>query len=395
MMNVKVILVVVSIVSACVLTSCIDDSGSEQYYRMTLAGEIPDGAVLKSGKVVYTELNTGEQYIQSLPQYDAHVLPVGVYDIEATGDVELSTGNEVSTKHIRALETSVSMSGDMSVTLNWFFFNPSNSLVFGEIYFTGSLNAKGTGGIRDTYFTIYNNTDEILYADGLAICESSFVNAKTNTFEILTEANNHNINFTAGTVWVIPGNGTDVPISPGEYIKITDQAIDWGAEVSGGLDHTDADFEWWEDNDVPTVANMDKWYCYSLSIWIPSNQCNRSYALVRFPEGMTVETFLAEQHGAYDYISAIGTEMRNEKAYLIANEWIIDGVNLGNEETYLRGALSESIDMSHASISNINADPARFGKKFVRRVATTTADGRIVLMDTDDSASDFILENAN
>lgn len=399
MRKIKAFLLILTTITVGILSSCIDDSGSEQYYRMTLGGEMPESATLKSGKVVYTELNTGEKFTQSLPQYDAHVLPAGVYDIEATGDVEVTTGDEVVTKHVRALATSVSLTSDMSVNLNWFFFNPTNSLVFGEIYFTGSLNAKGTSGIRDTYFTIYNNTDETLYADGLAICESAFVNAKSNTFEILTAANDRSINFTAGTVWVIPGNGTDVAIEPGESIKIVDQAINWGAEVDGGLDHTDADFEWWDDNkqdnDVPTVKNLDKWYCYSLSIWIPSNQCNRSYALVRFPEGMTAEKFLAEQHGAYDYISVIGTEMRNEKAYLIANEWIIDGFNLGNKETYLRGALSESIDMSYAAISSINQDPARFGKKFVRRVSTTTADGRVVLMDTDDSASDFVLENAN
>lgn len=399
---IKKIKLLLNVLAMCVfvmLTSCIDDSGSEQYYRLSIGGVLPDNAVLKSGKIVYKELNTGDIYTQSLPQYDAHMLPNGIYDIEATGDVEISEGDNVTTKHVRALATSVSVMNDMSVELNWFFFNPTNSLVFGEFYFTGSLNAKGTGGIRDTYIKIYNNTDEVQYADGLAICESAFVNAKTNTFEILTEANNRNVNFTAGTVWVIPGNGTDVPILPGESIKIVDQAIDWGAEVAGGLNHTDADFEWWDDNkqdnDVPTTPNLEKWYCYSLSIWVPSNQCNRSYALVRFPEGMNVDKFLAEQHGPYDYISVIGTEMRNEKAYLISNDWIIDGVNLGTRQSYVRGALSESIDMSYAPISDIDRDPARFGYKYVRKVATVTADGRKVLMDTDDSASDFILENAN
>ena len=87
--------------------------------------------------------------------------------------------------------------------------------------------------------------------------------------------------------------------------------------------------------------------------------------------------------------------MTNEKAYLIPNEWILDGVNLGNDETYVSGALGKGVDISYASISAVDKDPNRFGKVFARKPVSTLSNGAPLLMDTNDSASDFTLRKAN
>ncbi len=85
------------------------------------------------------------------------------------------------TRTLRAVASQqVISSSAQSASLKWFFYNPSNTLVFGEIYFAGSLNAAGTNGLYDTYFTIYNNTDEVQYADGIAIVESKLLNTDAN-----------------------------------------------------------------------------------------------------------------------------------------------------------------------------------------------------------------------
>lgn len=387
---------------ALLLTGCIDNSDdSVGYISVQIESQMPQqfpDAEIVSGKLVFRELNTSETTAVSLPQYSSYLLTPGLYDVEGTAVLAYvdDDGRKV-VKDARATTSSVVINSGVTVSLNWFFFNSDNTLLFGEIYFAGSMNATSTGGIRDTYFTIFNNTDEVIYADGIGIAESALINSKTNAFEILTPANDRNHNFTAGTVFVIPGSGKDVPVYPGESIKIVDQAIRWSDDISWALDHSDADFEWYDDNyqdvDNPSVPNLSKWYCYSLSIWIPSNQCNRSYALVRFPEGMTAERYLADYHGSYEYIGAIGTQMTNNKAYLIPNEWIIDGVNLSNREMWVYGALANSIDNGFASISDINKDPERFGHKFVRRTAAETGDGRLILQDTNDSSVDFTLES--
>lgn len=388
------------------VASCSDDDSIETYpvvITQTYPAELPSSYSIESGLVTYKELNTGRTYTFELPLTDADVIPAGTYDIDGTMEVRYTNEEGVYvSRTLRAIASQqVISSGAQSASLKWFFYNPSNTLVFGEIYFAGSLNAAGTNGLYDTYFTIYNNTDEVQYADGIAIVESKLLNTDDNV--IITEANQRENNFTVHTVYVIPGSGRDVAIAPGESIKIVDQAIDWTAQVPGALNHTDADFEWYDestsasvkDTDNPDVQNLDKWYSYSPTIWIASNQCNRSYALVRFPEGMTAEQFLAGYDGTYKYISSVTQkEMTGTKCYLVNYDWIIDGVNLCPTESWIQGALSTSVDASYAAITEKKSDKNRFGKKFVRKVAGVSAGGNTVLMDTNDSAKDFEIVSA-
>lgn len=399
---------IITLGTPALMTSCSDDDENpEPTYAVAIVNkfpaELPSTYAVQSGEITYKELNTGRVLTFTLPVTEADVLPAGTYDVDATMVVTFANadGSEAE-RTLRAVASQQVISAtSTSTSLDWFFYNPDNTLVFGEIYFAGSPNATGTNGLYDTYFTIYNNTDEVQYADGIAIVESKLTNASTD--KILTEANQRNANFTAQTVYVIPGNGTDVAIKPGESIKIVDQAIDWTEQVAGALNHTDADFEWYDevttgkvrDTDNPNVPNLDKWFSYSATIWIPSNQCNRSYALVKFPEGMTAETFLAEQDGTYKYInSTTGKEMTGSKAYLIKYDWIIDGVNLSPVESWTEGALSGSVDAGYAAISDAKMDKNRFGKKFVRKVSGVSALGNTVLMDTNDSAADFEVVSA-
>lgn len=382
-------------------TSCVDnqDNSDSDLLAVAFDNVMPHGFTPTSvvaATLSMRELNSGEVFVFDPLASRLKSIPLGVYDYNGSITFEVPTADGTTVmKTLRAVGTSVSVTQAVKLRLNWFFSNPGGSLVFSEIFATGSPNATATGGLRDSYFRIYNNTDRTLYADGLAICESAFVNARTNTFEILTPANDRQVNFTVGTVWVIPGSGTEHPVAPGESIKIVDQAIDWSAEVKGAQDHTDADFEWHDDNaqdtDNPSVADLEKWYCYSKTIWVLSNQCNRSYALVKFPQGMTVDRYLTEYHGGYEYIHTMGTHMTNNNAYLIPNDWILDGVNLGNDETWVYGALGNAVDISYASISAVNKDPNRFGKVFRRKVASES-NGVRILQDTNDSAADFRLE---
>ncbi|MDE6716277.1 MAG: DUF4876 domain-containing protein [Muribaculaceae bacterium] len=381
------------------MTSC--DDKEDPVFAITVENVLPDGvpanAVIKSGSITYKELNTGSVVVFTLPITGVNNLPAGIYDIDGTMEVSYTSEGAIVERTLRAVASQqVINEGATTSSLKWFFYNPNNTLVFGEIYFTGSLNAAGTNGLYDSFFTIYNNTDEVQYADGIAIVESKFTNVSTD--EILTPANQRETNFSVQTVYVIPGSGKDVAIQPGESIKIVDQAIDWNEQVEGALNHTDADFEWYDvvttgsvrDTDNPAVANLDKWFSYSATIWLPSNQCNRSYALVRFPEGMTAEKFLTEQAGDYKYINvATGKEMSGTKCYLIKYEWILDGVNLSPVENWVKGALSVTADAGYAAISEAKLDKNRFGKKFVRRVSGVSPKGINVLMDTNDSSKDF------
>lgn len=405
----KSLLLLVSAALCAGFSSCSDDNQPAQQlpHEISIINEYPEGFDTGSAtalSVTFTELNTRDTYTltsDAASESLTFLLPTGTYDY--TGIITYTTtlsDNSDKTLQLRSIGSSVTVTGPTTLTLDWFMANAASDLIISEIYAAGSKNAAGTSGLRDAFIRIYNNSDHTLYADGLAIVESDFVNSRSNDYDILTPANDRNINFTVGAVWVIPGSGSDVAIEPGEYITLTDQAIDWSTQVEGALDLTGANFEWYDDvaqdTDNPSVANLDKWFSYSKTVWMMSNQCNRSYALVKFPEGMTVDKYLAEYKGSYDYLHpTTGTQMRKENAYLIPNNWIIDGVNLSNKEVFVRGALAVSIDASYASISDINGDKQRFGKKFIRKTAAVTPDGRKILQDSDDSAADFILVSAN
>lgn len=396
--------------SMAVMTASCSDEDEPRYNTVTvdrIPSDMPAQYTVKSGTITYSELNTGIITVFDLPQSATNVLPAGTYNIDASMTVSFERDGEIVERSLRAVTRQVVISSaSQNVSLDWFYYNPSNSLVFGEIYFAGTPNATGTNGLYDSYITIYNNSDEVQYADSLAIVESKLVNGYSD--EILDDKNLPENNFTVQTVYVIPGRGKDVPIEPGKSIKIVDQAINWSAEnnIPNALDHTDADFEWYDlvttgsirDTDNPDVPNLDKWFSYSATIWLPSNQCNRSYALVRMPSGMNSERFLSEQKGDYKYVNSItGKVMDGTKCYLVDYSWILDAVNLCPTETYNASsnlALSPVADASYAAITEKKADKARFGRKFVRKQAGVSVNGNIILQDTNDSGADFDVVSA-
>ncbi len=379
--------------------ACSDDNNPTVYYDVTVAqvlpSDMPEGYSVTEGAITWTEDNTGSVYTSVLPMTEPLQLPAGVYSVDGRMTVSDSDGN---TKTLRAVASSVVISAETSLDLSWFFYSPNSTLVFKEISVTGSPKATGSGTLYDSFFTIYNNSDEEAILTGVAISESALINNTTNLYDVITPEHNRQVVFTAQTLYVIPSkpDGTPYTLAPGESIKIVDQAQNF--IEAGGIDNTDADFEWYDvvnstnpnalDTDNPDVPNLDKWYSYSATKWIVNQLCNRSYALIRIPEGVTVESFLADYAGYYEYLSPVtGNTMSNSKCVKVPNEWILDGVNLSNSEVFIHGWLADNIDFSYAQTSDVNTE--RYGHMAQRRVASVV-DGRDILMDTDDSLADFI-----
>ena len=387
--------------SSPVMVACSDSDDAVPVYDIVVNPQLPAGYVIDSQTTNFTEINTGVLTTVTNPN-DLH-LPAGIYNIEATALVSSteSRAEASSQKTMRAVAQNVVITETTrTVALDWFFYNPDNSLVISEIYL-GSLNATGKGLLYDSHISIYNNTDETIYADGLAICEGSLNN--TTAYPDLSPTPEER--FLTGTVYVIPGSGKDYPIEPGKSIKIVDQAIEWSADVTGAQDYRDADFEWYDevtigtvrDTDNPAVPNLNKWYSYSATIWILSQQANRSYAIARIPEGVTAESFLNDYKCSYTYYFTFTEKyITRENQYYIPLDWIIDGVNLSPASTQEFLCLPPSIDISYKSI---NDDPQsasdRAYRMFVRREAGKSPAGHIILQDTDDSAKDFKIVNIN
>ena len=155
-------------------------------------------------------------------------LPFGLYNINAIGAITYSVdGKEKRASVVATRPNETINSPESNIILDLLFSEQPDpgegdirSLVIAEIFPSGTLTPNGDKYIGDQYFRIYNNSDKVVYADSLLILESSFNTILVQNIEPkLTETC-----FPVQAVYMIPGNGKDVPVQPGGYLTICDQA---------------------------------------------------------------------------------------------------------------------------------------------------------------------------
>ncbi|MCM1450637.1 MAG: DUF4876 domain-containing protein [Clostridium sp.] len=322
--------------------------------------------------------------------------------------------DENPTAESRAAEVKVMSAGgdaeiiNVNVEQSWRDVEPGEILIE-EIYFTGTpLPSTGKTNTRnvDQYFLLTNNTDELLYADRLLIIESKNANAGSTYKEFKEPIVEQYCE--AGIVMCVPGNGTDVPLQPGESLIIASNGINYKEGYSGnknttveinpdGIDLSKANFEWFTqttnstmDVDVPEVPNMDIWFAYTLSILNLNDRGFQSYAIAQAPITMTKESFLADYNWAgAEYINhtlAGDFDQALTLAYKVPNEWVIDAVACTVPSIQRTRQFSERLDAgwTYASPQNIDQDAQRYGHSVLRKRGE---DGKLV--DTNNSSNDF------
>ena len=270
-------------------------------------------------------------------------------------------------------------------------------LLIEELYFAGVLLEDGkssTASDGDQYIKITNNSPETVYADGLLICASSYMSNRSSTGSYWVPQEIPAEGIGISTAFQIPGDGDDVAVLPGESIILAIKAQDFSA--AGGANLSKADFEFYysgsdyfPDVDNPDVPNLTLWFQNSFSYFIMHQRGYESYALVRVPEGMDAESFMADYawEGKEDfYLFGELYRTRDIMAgnYLVPNEWVIDGVNCGVEQFLGDLAFNASVDAGYTGCGKVDSDPDRFGTSARRN---TTDEG--VLADTNNSTNDF------
>ena len=210
-------------------------------------------------------------------------LPEGLYDCSYEASVTYLKNGEMTEGKLRGYQASLKVLGtDVKVTLESYLLEDKNDFIIEEIFFTGTLQPSGKQYNGDQYVKIYNNTDHVLYADGVSFMESKFITVTKYDYtpDIMKEA------MTVHAIYTIPGNGTDHPVQPGESLIICDTGMDHRVANPNSFDLSRADFEWYDESSVPahmdidspTVPNLDKYYCYTLSFWILHNRGFRAFA---------------------------------------------------------------------------------------------------------------------
>lgn len=143
-------------------------------------------------------------------------------------------------------------------------------IVISELYASGPTGA----GLYffDRFIEFYNQTDSTLYLDGLVIARvyaSSYLGLNfIDDPEFIHST----------TVWKFPGNGTDHPIEPGQFIVCAVDAIDHRVNAPESIDMRGADFEFYKpdapDIDNPNVPNMIMIFQESGIDWLIGGQAD-------------------------------------------------------------------------------------------------------------------------
>ena len=356
---------------------------------------IDDLQILKE-TVVFRNLSSGEE--MRFDSTEGLAIPVGIYECSYEAEATyVNAGDEESAvvegRLIGNAESVQVTAAGFKLVLPVYLSVDKDDFIFEEIFFTGTRRASGSSYIGDTYFKIYNNTDHVLYADGLAICESKFKSTQFYTYTPDIRQDE----MTVHAIYVIPGNGTEHPVAPGESLVICDTGIDHRISNPNSFDLSDADFEWYDEStnpshtdiDSPTVPNLDKWYCYTQTVFIPHNRGFSSFALARIPIGK--EAYLSDYYYDYEYTMYLpaGTFPMSGSAYRLPNEWIVDGVNCSVETDRQWNVLPPSIDAGWTHCGAMDSDEKRFFKSIRRKMLYLTDDGIRVLKDTNNSTADF------
>lgn len=371
-------------------TSCNDDlSQSLKQCRVEVRLRARDGKVIPpfdKATVTFLNLSSGRSslFIYPMPE-DASVIP-GIYDVTFEAS---SAGSDYF-----AVSRSVEILSNASlVDLEVYANRNTDDLIISEIFFTGTLQTSGNQYYGDDYIKLYNNTDHVVYADGLTIFESKFLTTEKQIYTPDIMATD----VTAHALYTIPGTGREHPVEPGSYLLIADTGIDHRVINPNSLDLSHADWEWYDvsgvpsnlDIDSPSVPNLDKWYCYTNSFFMLHNRGYRAVGIARLESGK--ETFLRDNWYSYDYevVTAVGTFPMSGNAYRIPNRMVIDVVNCCASSEWEWNVTDPSLDRGWTWCAKSGDDKTRYGYAVRRKLLFMHPSGHPVFQDTDNSSEDF------
>ena len=387
---------------AFLITACSSEDPSEGKTEITckVSLQMPLGEeslTLEKAKVMFTNIRTLKSYTVDSFSYDtgsasytftAH-LPEGEYNLEAEGEASTTIAGHTSTASLHASSKGITLSkanlGNIFLTMN--LYNSKPGFVIDEFFFTGSMSPEGEQYIDDQYIIITNNSAKTLYADSIAIVESTFTTVQKYNYEpdIMSQA------MTVDAIYMIPGNGYTHAVAPHKSLLIAIDAKNHKEACSNAVDLSHADFEFFDDNSGATwsdidnqeVPNLDKWYCYTRTVFNFHNRGFKTYAIVKMNADKKI--FLKDYFYLCNYRN-MGYKMQ-WAAYQIPNSWIIDAVNLSIKSLFRWIIVDPSVDMGWAHCGTVDKDIKRYDKVIRRK-----RDASGWLIDTNNSTHDFECE---
>lgn len=262
----------------------------------------------------------------------------------------------------------------------------AGGFVIKEFYYAGSKTPSGTNYLYDGFIEIYNNSTGDLYADSLVIGNTK--SASATVYGFLPDKNNVYL----AQAWMIPGNGTQHLVRPGESVVIAITAINHKTDPNGNpnspanLGKGIADFETYfnptgtntRDTDNPDVPNMIHQFANTTAGFDWNIGIN----------GAGLILFRDSQVAGYQTLTE--PNVSGTTRYLqVPVKAILDGVDcVGNSTiTIDKKRIPETVDAGLTFVGSTYS-----GKSVIRKVKSRI-NNRAVLMDSNNSSADFIVND--
>ena len=254
--------------------------------------------------------------------------------------------------------------------------------VIKEFYYSGAPNSYY---FYDSFIEIYNNSTETLYADGLLIGSTKAGTASASSFYgFVTEGYQDAF---INTMLRIPGNGTEHPVEAGKSIVIATDAINHKTDPNGNanspvnLGRGVADFEVYyyvnpntPDTDNPEVPNVEILYAYSTTLF--------DYIPGVMGSGLVI--FRSENPDALEKMTEPNSTSATQYVR-VPKDLVIDALEVVANATVTAATkrLPANLD------AGMNTVGAAYSGTSLRRKVKQTINGRKVLLDTNNSSTDF------
>lgn len=384
-------------------TSCGSDDDVTTYYDLSVTLVMPDGVTtsdFNSASVVVTNEQTGREYkSEEIKDSYTFELPGGTYTV--TASMRSNDGGAVSSF---SASKSVGVYDATAVSLE-LVKSISGGLIFKEVYYNMVKPNGKMPYMRDQFFEIYNNSDEVLYLDNciLGILEGSqgkLPTAWQQDGEIMKEyaMGYYTIAFEGPT-------GKDFPINPGTSVVIANQALNHTEEtqksytpgVDGAMlspvDLSKANYEVWLGDykpavaiDNPAVPNMTVIYANGTQNYFTLPYTGNAIILAKLPDGVKPTEYAKNDA---NFKERPDGAMSGTKYLMIPQEYVLDGLNIVNNADKADQRVIRLRSEVDAGILYMDAP---YKGKSVRRKVEKIENGRVIFKDTNNSTEDFLRE---
>lgn len=313
----------------------------------------------------------GGNYDISISFVEEHVIDISGYPNERDLIFFGNTANELITED------------NISISLNTEYSIKNEGFVIKELYTSGSLTPEGKNYTADQFVEIYNNTDQILYSDGL--CFGVVIN--TTTYKPTPWVDENGNLLPRIPLWsfvaIVPGSGEQHPVQPGESIVIALSGLNHRDDPNGNPNSVDLSIADWEmvvDDgkyvDIPEVPN------------ILMQRLTIGNAMIMDSRGQPVIIFRLPSDDLEAMFTNPDNFMMNPtgrfNCFMVPTEWVIDGVdNLRLDD---RGAYKRLPGIIDAGYIQHNAGHSGVS---IRRKVQEVVNGLTIYMDTNNSSNDF------